>query len=47
MCIHIQFYYIIIIINNLGVTSEEALLSQDKIIPDYYIEGLNSFNQLY
>ncbi|ORX59141.1 2-phosphoglycolate phosphatase [Piromyces finnis] len=29
-----------------GVTSEEALLNQDKIIPDYYIEGLNSFNQI-
>jgi len=29
-----------------GVTSEEALLNQNAIIPDYYIDGLNSFNQI-
>jgi len=29
-----------------GVTSEEALLNQNEIIPDYYIAGLNSFNQI-
>jgi len=38
--IYIYIYYFV------GVTSEEALLNQDKIIPDYYIAGLNSFNQI-
>ena len=30
----------------IGVTSEEALLNQNAIIPDYYIDGLNSFNRI-